>query len=86
MESMHPRKNNKYPYVIILLVGLFLGAAIPLAYGNQPHMDNALHHLQAAKVALEKATPNKGGHRERAIQFIDQAINQVREGIRFAGH
>ena len=83
MESMHPRKNKKYPYVIILLVGLCLGAAIPLAYGNQPHMDKALHHLQAAKVELEKANPNKGGHRERAIQFIAQAITQVREGIRF---
>ncbi len=84
MASMRPRKHNRYSYVIILLVGLFLGAAIPLAYGNQSHMDNALPHLQAARVELERATPNKGGHRERAIQLIDQAIQQVREGIRFA--
>ena len=81
---METRKNKKYPYVIMLLAGLFLGLAISLAYGNQPHMDNALHHLQAAKAELVKATPNKGGHREQAIQLVDQAIVQVREGIKFA--
>jgi hypothetical protein len=84
MTPMHPRKHNRYSYVIILLVGLFLVAAISLACGNQPHMDTALRHLQAARVELERATPNKGGHRERAIQLVDQAINQVQEGIRFA--
>jgi hypothetical protein len=84
MASMHLRKNQRYSYVIILLVGLFLVAAISLAYGNQPHMDNALRHLQAAKVELEKASPNKGGHRDRAMQLVDQAINQVVEGIRSA--
>jgi hypothetical protein len=81
MESMHTRKSKKYPYVIILLVGLFLGAAIPLAYGFEPHMDNALRHLQAARFELEKAAPNKRGHRERAIELVDQAMLQVREGI-----
>ncbi len=83
MAPMHPRKHNRYTYVIILLVGLLLVAAISLAYGNQPHMDSALRHLQAARVELERATPNKGGHKERAIQLIDQAINQVQEGIHF---
>jgi hypothetical protein len=86
MESRGTWKNKKYQYMIILLVGLFLGMTIHLAYGNQPHMDNALNHLQAARVELERATPNKGGHRERAIRLIDQAINQVRAGIKFANH
>ena len=84
MESRQTRKHKKYQNVIILFIGLLLGAVIPLAYGSQPHMDNALNHLQAAGVALEKATPTKGGHRERAIQLVDQAIVQVREGIKFA--
>ena len=33
---------------------------------------------------LAKATPNKGGHRERALGLIDQAIGEVRAGIAFA--
>jgi len=81
MESRHTGKTKKYPYVIILLVGLFLGAAIPLAYGFEPHMHDALRHLEAARFELEKATPNKRGHRERAIELVDKAISQVREGI-----
>ena len=30
------------------------------------------------------AVPNKGGHRERAIELVDRAIVQVREGIAVA--
>jgi hypothetical protein len=47
---------------------------------QEPHMSAALGHLQQAKAELEKATPNKGGHREKAIQLVDQAIQQVQAG------
>jgi hypothetical protein len=47
---------------------------------EEPHMSAALGHLQEAKNELEKATPNKGGHREKAMQLVDQAIQQVRAG------
>jgi len=47
---------------------------------QEPHMSAALGHLQQAKAELEKATPNKGGHRERAIQLVDQTIQQVQAG------
>ena len=36
------------------------------------------------RAELEAAVPNKGGHRERAIELVDRAIVQVREGIAFA--
>ena len=36
------------------------------------------------RVELAKATPNKGGHRERALGLVDQAIAEVRAGIAFA--
>ena len=48
--------------------------------GHEPHMSAALGHLEQAKAELEKATPNKGGHREKAMQLVDQAMQQVREG------
>ena len=50
------------------------------AFARQPHMEAALNHLREARASLEKATPNKGGHRERAIELINQAIAQVEEG------
>jgi len=44
-------------------------------------MQAALEHLRAARASLEKAERNKGGHRERAIQLVDEAIAQVQEGM-----
>ena len=54
------------------------------ARAEQGNMDRALASLQDALRSLREATPNKGGHRENAIQLIEQAIAQVNEGIRFA--
>jgi hypothetical protein len=47
---------------------------------HEPHMSAALGHLEQAKVELEKATPNKGGHREKALELVNQAMEQVRAG------
>lgn len=47
-------------------------------------MDRALASLQDALRFLREATPNKGGHKETAVQLIEQAIGEVNEGIRFA--
>jgi hypothetical protein len=83
METARKRANNKYSWVMVFLVGIFLGAAVPLAYCYEPHMEAALRHLQAARVELERAVPNKGGHRERAIDLVDRAIVQVNEGMNY---
>ena len=56
---------------------------IGFAIGAQPHMDAAIGLLRNARAELVAATPNKGGHREKAMGLIDQAIEQVREGIAF---
>ncbi len=53
-----------------------------LAY--QGNMERALAALQDALGSLRAATPNKGGHRERAIHLVEQAIYQVQGGIDFA--
>ena len=66
-----------------LVVGAIAGATI--AFAAQPHMVNALGSLQAARGELQQAVSNKGGHKEKAIGFVDEAIRQVREGIAFAG-
>jgi len=51
----------------------------------EPNMQNALQALQSAHDWLQRATPNKGGHRERALRFVEQAINEVRNGIAYSG-
>lgn len=50
---------------------------------HEPHMSAAYGHLREAKAELEKAAPNKGGHRERALQLVDQALRQVEDGERY---
>jgi hypothetical protein len=50
---------------------------------HEPHMSAALGHLQQAKAELEKAAPNKGGHREKAMELVNQAIQQVEEGEKY---
>jgi hypothetical protein len=61
--------------------GLLAGSAG--AY--EPYMENALHALMEAHSALQQASPNKGGHRERAIGLVEQAINETRAGIAYSG-
>lgn len=50
---------------------------------HEPHMSAAMGHLEQAKAELEKSTPNKGGHREKAMQLVDEAMQQVREGEQY---
>ena len=66
-----------------LVAGTVIGATI--AYAAQPHMVSALEMLRSARAELERATANKGGHRERAIGAVDRAIEETRAGIAFAG-
>jgi hypothetical protein len=70
-----------------LLLGTLIVSSIGIGYalGAQPHMTASLGLLQSARAELAAATPNKGGHRERGLGLIDQAIAEVRAGIAFAG-
>jgi hypothetical protein len=71
-----------------LLLGITLASGLGIGYaiGAQPHMEATIRLLQNARAELAAASPNKGGHRERALGLIDQAIEQVRAGIDFAAH
>jgi hypothetical protein len=69
------------------LLGAAIAASMGIGYavGAQPHMAETIGILQSARAELAAATPNKGGHREKALGLIDQAIAEVRAGIAFAG-
>jgi hypothetical protein len=50
---------------------------------HEPHMSAAYGHLQQAKAELDRAAANKGGHREKAMQMVDQAMRQIEEGEQY---
>lgn len=54
---------------------LFAGAP------DQPHMQNALNSLENAKDDLNRATADKGGHRAKALDYVKDAISEVKKGI-----
>jgi hypothetical protein len=54
---------------------LFAGAP------DQPHMQSALNSLESAKDNLNRATADKGGHRAKAMDYVKDAISEVKKGI-----
>ena len=54
---------------------LFAGAP------DQPHMQAALTALENAKNNLNNATADKGGHRIKALGYVNDAISEVQKGI-----
>jgi hypothetical protein len=66
----------------ILAAALAMVALIQNTSADQGNMERALDALRNARAELNQASHDKGGHRTSAIHIIDQAIEQVKEGIR----
>jgi hypothetical protein len=68
--------------VLIVVLGLIAVAnAVP---PDQPFMEAAKADLQKARTQLNLATRDKGGHRGKAVNLVNQAIGQVNAGIQYA--
>ena len=65
---------------IVMLLGI---VAIAGAVPDQPNMQAARGNLITARNELQKATPDKGGHRVNAIGLVNSAIAEVNAGIAF---
>jgi hypothetical protein len=52
-----------------------------LAAVDQPHMRAALDALRDARSELNAASADKGGHRGRALDLVNAAIDEVQKGI-----
>jgi hypothetical protein len=48
---------------------------------DQPNMKDALSALENAKDSLNRATADKGGHRAKALDYVKDAISEVKKGI-----
>ena len=54
------------------------------AYAVQQHMFNARNDLQQGLGELQQADHDKGGHRDQAVNLVQQAIDQINQGIQYA--
>lgn len=72
------------------LAGFSLPALLhgqPLAHqgaAQQPHMKEALEALRTAKRHLDLAEADKGGHRAKAIELVNNAITETQAAIEYA--
>ena len=59
-------------FVRKIMLGTAIAASMGIGYaiGAQPHMEASIGLLQNARAELAAATPNKGGHREKALGLI----------------
>jgi hypothetical protein len=67
-----------------IAAGAFATVTASPALAEQGNMDAALRQLQMALDSLHRATPNKGGHKERAALLVEQALAEVQAGIDYA--
>jgi len=77
-------KSRRHLVVLGGIVAVAFGAGVAYGATQQPHMRMALASLNAAKAHLAEATPDKGGHRVKAIELVDQAIVHVKAGMEVA--
>jgi len=70
--------------VLFAAVALVIGFAAGNAFAErQPHMQAALRALRNARQQLDAAEADKGGHRVKAMQLVNDAIKEVEAGVRF---
>ncbi|KRB60645.1 hypothetical protein ASE04_23855 [Rhizobium sp. Root708] len=83
-EFIVSRRNVLATAGVALAAGSVAAMASSPALAEQGNMEAALRQLQNALNALHRATPNKGGHKERAAELVEQAMAEVQAGIDYA--
>jgi hypothetical protein len=61
-----------------------LPAETQAGLGDYPSLAKGHDHLLDAKKALEKGKEEFGGHRVKAIDKIDEALEEVKKAVKFA--
>ena len=74
---------NKPTAVLGLLLAVVFATFVSAKPVDQPRMQAAKSDLLSARAQLMQADHNKGGHRTKAINFINQAVAAINRGITF---
>ena len=65
-------------YVVMLALGVVLGASVAYTAEHHPAIHEAQKDLMLAKDSLEHADHDFAGHRVKAIQQINGALEELR--------
>ena len=76
----NPWKPTSFIFAALFAASLGMNAA---GADRQPLMQDALASLKSAATSLKNANHDKGGHRAKALELTNAAINQVEKGIAF---
>jgi hypothetical protein len=76
--------TRKFFFAIVLTLTLVGGFVAGRASAAQPHMAAAMDHLRLARKELNLALADKGGHRAKALELVNSAIDEVQAGIDYA--
>jgi hypothetical protein len=79
----NPAVFRRVLWVLALGVLLLAGFVVGRANADQPHMVAARDHLRVARAELQAADADKGGHRVKAIERVNEAIVEVDRGIEY---
>jgi hypothetical protein len=82
-SSLLSRRKNLATIACLIGAAGFPAALVAQKDNGQPEMHAALDHLKQAKENLEKGAHDKGGHRARALELVNQAIAEVNQGIAY---
>lgn len=74
---------KKLKSVFVVAISFALTANLLAMSVDQPFMESAKVNLNQAKNNLSKATQDKGGHRNKAKNLVNQALNEVNKGIKY---
>jgi hypothetical protein len=53
---------------------------------RHPELQRALRALQKSRTDLMNAKRDFGGHRTKAVQAVDVAIDEIKQALAYAGH
>jgi hypothetical protein len=67
---------------ILVMMVISVSFVLPVR-ADQPRMQAARSDLENAMKSLNRATADKGGHREKAMGLISKAITAVNQGIEY---
>ncbi len=72
-------------YVAVFVLGAVLSSGVQTVYGAErhPHMRAAMRELSNAKLELQNAAHDFGGHRETALRAVEEARHQIEECLKF---
>ncbi len=56
---------------------------MPMHHEHHPEIHHAMHALENAKTDLEKAKHDFGGHRTKALEHVNAALDELKQALAY---